>query len=95
MTSSLRIYVVLNQDTASALHGGVRVPPGLEELDMRLANLGLKMEPLDPRADDALLAAYFVVELPDDQGLLAQLRTILDESAVVTAAYDKPADEHP
>lgn len=71
------------------------IPSELDELRGRLDQLGVELEPVHPGEDDPLLAPYFAVEVPEDEGLADGVLSVLNESAAVEAAYVKPAAELP
>jgi hypothetical protein len=91
----MQITVQVRQDVAPALHGRESAPPEVVELRQRLAELGVRLELVHPGEDDPLLAPYLTAEVPDDGELTARVLRILEESAVVEAAYVKPPDELP
>lgn len=91
----MQFTVQVRQEVAPALHGRGSAPPEVVELRQRLAELGVTLELVHPGADDPVLAAYLTAEVPDDAELTARVRRILEESAVVEAAYAKPPDELP
>lgn len=91
----MQISVQVQSSLAPAAHGRETPTAAVEQLRERLEELGVGLRPLHPGADDPLLAPHFTVEVPDDEELAARVLAVLEESAVVDAAYVKPPDELP
>ena len=90
----MEINVQVRADTASAL-SGVESSPEADILRSDLDALGVALRPVHPRAEDPLLAPYFVVEVGEDEELRERALAVLRDSPLVEAAYTKPPAELP
>ena len=91
----MQISVQVRPSAVPALRGGEPPAADVQDLREQLEELGVDLQPVHANADDPLLTPHFTVEVPDDEELAARILAVLAQSAVVDAAYVKPADELP
>ena len=90
----MRVTARVKEDVASALRKGQTAAPGLEALVRATEELGVVLEPVHPDTEDASLAPYFTLEVPD-RTKAEQTISRLQDCEAVEAAYFKPSDESP
>ncbi len=88
------VSVQLRPDVAKALQG--QGPVSAEARDVELAGeeLGVRLVPTHPRAEDLTLVRHFRVLVEDDQDAV-RVAAALREHAGVEAAFVKPPAELP
>ena len=86
----MRLSVQLVPIAAAAMHGHETEHAGVQALLQGLDALGVRLRPLHPGTDDPQLARDFAVDVPDDEERLNRIRSFLQNSSVVNAAYVKP-----
>jgi hypothetical protein len=89
----VQITVKVPPEHARALQMGEPATADGEELVHLLDDQDITLTPLHPQTDDATLASWFTVDVPDDRA--DDVVNALRSSAAVEAAYVKPADEPP
>ena len=90
----MHVTLRLLPEIARALHHQRPLSPEAEDLLRATQELGVTLEAIHPRVEDAELMRYFAVEVPSlpvAQRVINRLR----QCAAIDSAYVKPPDELP
>ena len=94
MERTQEITVQLRQDAAAEVAGAGATSPEARDVVEAVAQHGLELVPVDPRAGDPVLESFFRIQAPDE-ATARELTEALTGLEAVEAAYVKPPDALP
>ncbi len=86
------VTIRIRPDCVVAVRERKAANPGVSDVLRTIEALAGSLHPLHPGIDDARLASYFQVDVPDKR-TAEQLASTLRANPVVEAAYVKPREE--
>ena len=90
----MRVTLQISPEAARKLHRGEHSTPATREIAEAASGMGVSLEPMHPGVEDAELAQYFTVQVPDTttaEEVINRLRSC----EAVEAAYLKPPETMP